>query len=182
VPPRGLIQGTGLAHSQGAQSQSNQPVTEPSPKTARQPAPGCASCRRALCVTGPMNRQTQRPGWAWLAFLLAAVWWFPKNLSAKEDGTDGLYPDSARYQLRFAECTTKPSQGCKLHDISDLARGSSAFRRLARLATVLPALVPSHPAGSCWRETCGVSDGGRFALILRCQPSWSSRGIRLAKP
>ena len=48
-------------------------------------------------------------------------------------------------------------------------------------ATVLPTLDPHRHASGYWQGACGVLEGGRFALIVRCRASRSTRGTCQAK-
>jgi hypothetical protein len=69
-----------------------------------------------------------------------------------------------------------------LHCILHVRRGPDRTSEgLRRLATVLPSLDPPRPASDYWQGACGVFDGGRFALIVRCRASRSTRGTCQAK-
>jgi hypothetical protein len=69
-----------------------------------------------------------------------------------------------------------------LHCILHIRRGQDrTSERLLLPATVLPSLDPHRPASGYWQCACGVFDGGRFALIVRCRASRSTRGTCQAK-
>jgi positive regulator of sigma E activity len=46
---------------------------------------------------------------------------------------------------------------------------------------VIPSLAPHRPASHHWQGACGVFDGGRFALIVRCRASRGTCGTCQAK-
>jgi hypothetical protein len=74
-----------------------------------------------------------------------------------------------------APCTTA-------HCILHVRRGPDPTSEgLRRIATVRPSLDPHRPASGYWRGACGVFDGGRFALIVRCRPSRNTCGTCQAK-
>ena len=75
--------------------------------------------------------------------------------------------------------------GCKMHDeatariacctMFHVHRGAiRSSDGLCRLTNFFPALDPPRSAGGYWRGVCGVFDGVRSALIVRC---WASGGI-----
>ena len=121
-----------------------------------------------------------------------------KNPLSIEPGTANAGPGQKFRRLQTsvacARCKTKPPQACRLHGVRDVApctvapcilhirRGSDRTSEGLRwLATFFPSLDPHRPVTGYWRGACGVFDRGRFALITRCRPLWSTRGTCRAK-